>query len=114
MTRMSQKNQIIGLVSIQNELQDAYNDADLSLLMFIASQISLAIENRDLLLAEQDRRRVASTLMEVSQVVSSTLHHDEVLERILEQMQRLLDYDSASIMMPASGCDDGRGFNACR
>jgi signal transduction histidine kinase/CheY-like chemotaxis protein len=100
-------NQIIGLVSIHNELQDAYNDADLSLLMFIASQISLAIENRNLLFAEQDRRRVASTLMEVSQVVSSTLHHEEVLERILEQMQRLLDYDSASIMMPAPGCDDG-------
>jgi|GEM_PF-619257 len=100
-------NQVIGLVSIQNMMQDAYTDADLSLLMFIAAQIALAVENRGLLQAEQDRRRVASTLMEVSQVVSSTLQQDEVLERILEQMQRLLDFDSASIMMPAPGCTDG-------
>jgi signal transduction histidine kinase/CheY-like chemotaxis protein len=103
----NRNNQVIGIISIQNVVQNAYNDADLSLLMFVAAQIALSIENRNLLQAEQDRRRVASTLMEVSQVVSSTLHLEEVLERILEQMQRLLDYDSASIMMPAPGCLDG-------
>jgi len=100
-------NQIIGLISIQNMVQNAYSDADLSLLMFVAAQISLSIENKGLLQAEQNRRKIASTLMEVSQVVSSTLQSEEVLERILEQMQRVLDYDSASIMMPAPGCEDG-------
>ncbi|MEO8607075.1 MAG: GAF domain-containing protein [Chloroflexota bacterium] len=103
----NRNNQVIGIISIQNAVQNAYNDADLSLLMFVAAQIALSIENSNLLQAEQNRRRVASTLMEVSQVVSSTLHLEEVLERILEQMQRLLDYDSASIMMPAPGCLDG-------
>lgn len=103
----NRNNQVIGIISIQNVVQNAYNDADLSLLMFVAAQIALSIENRNLLEAEQDRRRLTSTLMEVSQVVSSTLHLEEVLERILEQMQRLLDYDTASIMMPAPGCLDG-------
>jgi signal transduction histidine kinase/CheY-like chemotaxis protein len=103
----NRNNQVTGLISIQNLLPNEYDDANLSLLMFVAAQIALSIDNRDLLQAERDRRKVASTLMDVSQVVSSTLQHDEVLERILEQMQRVLDYDSASLMMPALGCLDG-------
>jgi signal transduction histidine kinase/CheY-like chemotaxis protein len=100
-------NQIIGILSIQHEIRNYYTDADLSLLMILAVQISLAFENNNLLQAERNRRKIASTLMEVSQVVSSTLYYEEVLERILEQMERVLDYDSASIMLPAPGCLDG-------
>jgi signal transduction histidine kinase/CheY-like chemotaxis protein len=101
------RNQVIGLVSIQDVMPNCYDDTDLSLLMLLAAQLSLTVENQTLLRAERDRHKVASTLMEVSQVVSSTLQYEELLERILEQMQRVLDYDSASILLPAPGCTDG-------
>jgi signal transduction histidine kinase/DNA-binding response OmpR family regulator len=94
------RNDVIGLISIQNELPNHYNDPDLSLLMIIATHIARTLENRRLLLAEQERRKVASTLIEVSQVVSSTLHYEEVLERILEQLHRVTEYDRAAIMLP--------------
>ncbi len=103
----SRRGEVIGLISLQNLLPNCYADPDLHLLLLIAGQIAFAVENHRLLQAEQERRRVASTLMEVGQVVNSTLHYEEVLERILEQMQRVVDYDSASIMLPAAGCDDG-------
>ena len=39
--------------------------------------------------AEQDRRRIANTLIEVSRLVSSTLDPNVVLDRILEPLNRL-------------------------
>jgi signal transduction histidine kinase len=95
----SRSGEIIGLISVQNMLSDSYVDADLSLLMTIAAQLSLALDNARLLEAEQARRKMANTLIDMSRDVSSTLDFGEVLDRILEQMQRIVDYDSASIML---------------
>ena len=75
--------------------------------MLIALQISQTVENQRLLGAEQDRRKIASTLIEVSQVVSSTLDQDAVLDRILEPLNRLIQYDRASIMLPNAAAPEG-------
>lgn len=95
----SRNNEILGVLGIHNALPNSYDDADLSLLLTIAAQLALALENAQLLEIEQERRRIANTLMDVSRDVSSTLQYDEVLDRILEQMQRLVPYDTASIML---------------
>jgi signal transduction histidine kinase/CheY-like chemotaxis protein/signal transduction protein with GAF and PtsI domain len=94
-----------GLIAVYNDVPDAYSDEDLSLLTTIAAQISLSLENAQLLEAEQERRKIASTLMEVGQVVSSTLEIEEVLDRVLEQIGRVVDSDSATIMLPAEGTE---------
>ncbi|MEQ9032901.1 MAG: GAF domain-containing protein, partial [Aggregatilineales bacterium] len=92
--------QTIGLIAIQNDMPGAYNDDDLALLTTIAGQISLAIDNAFLLDAEQERRRIANILMDVGRVVSSTLQTNELLERIFEQMERLLNFDQAVVLLP--------------
>lgn len=99
----NRRRESIGVISIYNVASDIYTDDDLSLLTTIAAQISLALDNALLLESEQDRRRVANTLMDVGRVVSSTLDIEEVLERVLEQMARVIEFDSATIMLPASG-----------
>ncbi|MBL8154736.1 MAG: response regulator [Anaerolineae bacterium] len=98
---------IIGLISIQSELPHRFTDPDLWLLSLVALQLSQTIENRQLLQTEQERRRLTSILMEVGQVVSSSLDHETVLERILEQLERIIGYDRASIMLPAPNAHDG-------
>ncbi len=98
---------IIGLISIQSELPHHFTDPDLWLLSLVALQLSQTIENRQLLQTEQERRRLTSILMEVGQVVSSSLDHETVLERILEQLERIIGYDRASIMLPAPNAHDG-------
>ena len=95
-------NEVIGLIGLQSSLPDSYTDSDLSLLLAIAAQLALALENAQLLEAEQERRRIANTLIDVGRDVSSTLQYDEVLDRILDQMQRVVPYDSASIMLLTS------------
>jgi signal transduction histidine kinase/DNA-binding response OmpR family regulator len=103
----SRTGEVIGLISLHHVYEDHFQPIDMTLLTLMAVQIGLALENRDLFRAERDRRRVASTLMEVSQVVSLTLDQQDVMERILEQIQRLLDYDNASILLPAAYPADG-------
>jgi len=101
-------NAVIGLLSIQSELPAHFMDADLALFLLVALQIAQTIENHRLLQAEQDRRRIASILMEIGQVVSSTLDPNAVLDRIIEQLRRVVGFDRASIMLPTGGIDPYR------
>src|SRR5690606_20756443 len=106
----SRKHEILGLIGVANPLPDRYTATDLSLLLTIAAQLSLALENARLLEAEQERRRIANTLIDISRDVSSTLQYAEVLDRILEQMQRLVPYDSASIMLVTARSEAGHAL----
>jgi signal transduction histidine kinase/DNA-binding response OmpR family regulator len=96
----SRNNVAIGLISVQNVLPESFTDEDLAMLNAVAAQISLALDNANLLVSEQERRRIASTLIDVSRVMSSTLNPDDLLERIFEQMARVIEFDSASVMLP--------------
>ncbi|MEZ4668778.1 MAG: GAF domain-containing protein [Anaerolineae bacterium] len=103
----NRQNEVIGLMSMQSDLPNHFGDPDLALMTLVALQIAQAVENQRLLQTEQERRRVASTLMEVSQVIGSTLDTDIVLDRILEQLQRVIGYDRASIIVPTVDVNDG-------
>ncbi|MBZ0278025.1 MAG: GAF domain-containing protein, partial [Anaerolineae bacterium] len=104
---INRKQQVFGLISVHNTIPNHFTPKDLTLMLLIATQVAQALETIDLLQSEQERRRVAMTLMDVGQVVNSTLHYEDVLERILEQLHRLLPFDNASILLPAPGVTDG-------
>ncbi|HIC92939.1 MAG TPA: GAF domain-containing protein, partial [Anaerolineae bacterium] len=67
----------------------------------LADQIAVAIENARLYESERERRRIADTLREVAEVVGSTLQLKEVLDLILDQLHRVVPYDSASVQLLA-------------
>ncbi|MBC8449894.1 MAG: PAS domain S-box protein, partial [Chloroflexi bacterium] len=54
-------------------------------------------EIRQLFQAEQQRRQVAETLRQASTTLNATLELNEVLELILEELQQVIPYDSASV-----------------
>jgi GAF domain-containing protein/ActR/RegA family two-component response regulator len=95
----SANGEVFGLVGIHSQQPSRYDDQDLSLLMTVAAQLSLSLENARLFKSEQQRRSVADTLIDVGRIVASSLQRDEVLQRILEQLQRVVDYDGATIML---------------
>jgi GAF domain-containing protein/DNA-binding response OmpR family regulator/sensor histidine kinase YesM len=68
-------------------------------LELFANQAAAAIENARLFQSEQERRQLADTLREVSAVVSSTLSVDQVIEAILDQLRRVVPYDSATVQV---------------
>lgn len=90
----------VGLIALQSDTPNVFQDEEMSLLLMLSAQVSLALENARLLEAERQRRQIASSLMDIGRVVSSTLNIDEVFARILEQMALVVEFDRAVIMMP--------------
>ncbi len=62
-------------------------------------QISLAMARIRLLEGERRQRELAETLREVAAALNSSLDREQVLALILEQLRRVVAYDSASIML---------------
>ncbi len=62
-------------------------------------QIALAVARMRLLETERRQRELAETLREVASALASTLEPEQVLTLILQQLRRVVTYDSASIFL---------------
>jgi len=71
----------------------------------IGQQLGAAIERLHLLQAEREQRELAEALQEASAFVGSSLETDEVLDRILEQVERVVPGDAFNIMLAT---DEGK------
>jgi PAS domain S-box-containing protein len=60
-----------------------------------------AIERKRIEIAEREQRLLAETLAEVTLALTSRVSHTEVLDEILRQVQRLVPYKAANIMLLA-------------
>jgi PAS domain S-box-containing protein len=60
-------------------------------------QAETELERR--LSAEVERRAVAEALCQTADALGSTLHYEEVLDRIMEQVSRLVPHDTANVML---------------
>jgi GAF domain-containing protein len=94
------RDKVIGSISLDSyAAANAYGAADKELMMTVASSMAVAIENARLFAAEQQARRTADTLREMARVTSSSFDPAEVLRLILAELQRVINYDSASVML---------------
>ncbi|MDX2161612.1 MAG: GAF domain-containing protein [bacterium] len=92
---------IIGVLAVHDDDVNAFDDdADLSLLLTLASNLSLALINLRLAQNERERRVIAGALIDMSHIVGSTDRFEDALDMILEQIQRVIAYDSAAILLP--------------
>ncbi|MBN1890334.1 MAG: GAF domain-containing protein [Thermoflexales bacterium] len=85
----------IGMDAIKR--QRFWAPEELDLCRIVSAQIAAAVANAQAYEQEQQARRLADTLREVSNVVGSTLDLDEVLVRILDELHRVLPYDGATV-----------------
>ncbi len=91
--------QVVGVLDVDSDKLNAFDQDDLFVLQTLASQIAIAIENARLYEAEQRRRRDAEALRETALALTSALDRNQVIERILTQLQRVVPYDSASVQL---------------
>ena len=68
-----------------------------------ARQVALAILKTRLLDEAEVRAREAETLRQASAAVAATLRRDVAIERILEELNRVVPYDSASVQLMVGG-----------
>jgi len=80
----------------------------ISLLSILANQASQALKSTQLFALEQKRRYQADMLREVAQSFTSTLALREIQTLVLTQLQRIVRYDHAAVLLRDEGYGDLR------
>jgi serine phosphatase RsbU (regulator of sigma subunit)/transcriptional regulator with GAF, ATPase, and Fis domain len=94
---------VIGAIAIQSYRPAAFTQDHLRILSIIANQAAAAIVNARLYEAEQRRRQLADKLREVSSLINASLEMDQVLEAILDALDRLVSFDAGVILFAEGG-----------
>lgn len=105
--------EILGVLNVESRRLNAFNEDDLAFYTAIASQLGVALENARLYRKEQRRREEAESLYRAAQAITTSLNLQEVLERILTELESVVPYDSASVqLLKENGLEiiAGRGF----
>lgn len=90
---------VVGVLTVVHPQAGHFVDADLALLRAIADQAGIAVQNARLFSAEQSRRKFAATLQEIARAISANLEPSVVFPAVLEQLERVVRFDSASILL---------------
>lgn len=107
------RGKLTGFISLDSRTPGKFTERDAQLALTFADQVSIALENARLftdlqseleerrkLIAELEVKNIESeTLRESAAIVTATLEKDEAVKRILEQLERVVPYDSASVQL---------------
>lgn len=89
----------IGLLTVDSEKPAHFTSDDAALVTSFANHAAISLENAQLFKAEQKRREEAETLRETALAITSSLDLDSTIQQILEQLARVLPYDSAAVQI---------------
>ncbi len=96
--------QVIGVLEIEDQAPNAFDQQDVDVLETVAGQLSAAIKNARLYEAAQRGREIAEALQETARVVGASLSLDEILPPVLDQLAQVIQYDSSTVLL----LDEGR------
>ncbi len=94
---------VIGFFTLDKAEPNFFQPFQGDMLAAFASHAALALENGRLYNAVQRRAEEAETLYEAGRAVVASLKLDETITRILEQLQRVVPYTSASVQLEKDG-----------
>lgn len=90
---------VLGVLDLQSNECNIFDEGQLDLFEGLASGIALSIRNATLFRSEIWRRNVAETFKDVAGMLSSNLALDELLERILTQLENTMPCDASAIWL---------------
>jgi len=90
---------IFGALAVYRDALRPFSEGDVAAGQTLAHIIASALRNLRLLEAEREQRELAEALREVALSLSATLDFETVLDRVLEQIGRVVPYDAANIML---------------
>jgi PAS domain S-box-containing protein len=108
---------IIGLIALDGKHKDQFTKRHAELAVTFGNQVAIALDNARLfselqneleerrkLIAELEIKNAeAETLRESVAIVAATLEKTEAIDRILEQLERVVPFDSASVQLINGG-----------
>ena len=90
----------LGAIVVQSTRQDnLYTERHRDLLISIANQVAIIVENARLYSQEQYRRSVADALSDMARIAGSSLDLGETVNRLLRETPRLLKFRTALIQL---------------
>lgn len=90
---------VIGVAQALNCQRRTFDHADRAMLEAIAAQAAAALEHARLYESLERARREEAQLLEISEAISSDLHLDTLLGRIVEATKELLDAERATLFL---------------
>jgi len=91
--------EVTGVISIQSHERHAFSSILQNAFRALGSQLAVALENARLFAAEARQRQEAEALREATLSLTTTLEEQEIFERILSELQKVVPYDSASVQI---------------
>ncbi|MGD2146328.1 MAG: GAF domain-containing protein, partial [Anaerolineae bacterium] len=91
--------QVVGVLNVESRELNAFDDDDLDFYATIASQLGMSLEKARIFRSEREQRRQATALEEAAAAVSGTLDLDEVLDRILAQVEKVVEGNAFNVML---------------
>jgi len=88
-----------GVLLVEADAPRTFSPADAELLHLLASHAAIAIHNAHMFEKERQQRELTEALAEAAAVVGQSLDLDEVLDRILEQVERVVAGSVFNIML---------------
>jgi len=92
-------NQKLGAALVSFNHKRQFSKAEIDISKQAAQQIALAIIKIRLFEEAEQRAKEAETLRSASAAIVATLEQDQAIERILEELNRVVPYDSASVLL---------------
>lgn len=83
---------VIGVLNIESDRLDAFDESDLAVLQSLADQAAIAIEKARLFRAEQRRAEQFRVISEVGRRITSILDIDELLEQMTRLIRQAFNY----------------------
>jgi sigma-B regulation protein RsbU (phosphoserine phosphatase) len=93
------KNRVIGVIDIEALQPGHFTEEHKQLLTLIASRVAVGIENARLYTRASRQAKTLLLLNEIARELTSILNLDEVLKRVGELLNRVLDYQMFSILL---------------
>lgn len=91
--------QPLGVLWLGDRQARDWQDREISLLSIIVTLSGQALKSAALFEREQMRRAAADTLRNVAERLTRVLEQDEILALLLDQIARVVPYDSAALML---------------
>lgn len=98
-TPIRREGNMIGFLNLDSRTVGFFKQKDADHLVAFADQVGIAIHNAQLYESERQQRVLADTLRDIGIVLTGSLHQQEILPKILEQVARVVPYDAAGVWM---------------
>lgn len=94
---------VLGVLDVQSERKDAFDESDLFVLQSLADLVAVAIENAYLFRQRERRIEELTTLNKIGETIVSSLDLDETLTAIMQRVNAVFQVEAGSLMLVENG-----------